>query len=251
MILRDSILVIKNGLSRFSFFVHLFLIDSDVIELSVKWSRTILGFNVAVVKWKTPANFTGTGFRLYYVPVPYKDYWESFKSMELDRNKRQKQITDLSTSVVYRFTIASTYLHRSPDLTCLSTRLGKTSSAYLNRRVRLQRGLKAFLGNLAVVENPRDLKCHSFYKDSLLITWRPPETGYNVTYYHIEMFSEENLKRRTYVVYGTILLLRDLNESAWYGVRVRAYVKDLKATFRYTPYIPCLTNDEGSNSFLF
>lgn len=235
----------------FKFLAHTlydeFLSDTDIIELSVTWGNEET--SAATVTWKTPGNFTGTGFRLYYVQIPYQDYWQSFKSyavVELDQNMRHAQVNNLLTSAVYRFTLAPVYTHQSPDPHCVSKRLGKISSAYLHHDVSLQRSFEALLPGIPVVTAPRDLKCYSFYRDTLLVTWQPPDTNYDVTGYYVEMFSDRNgVKRRYIVVEDTMLALRDLREGYWYGVRVRAYVKDLKASFYYTPFIACATKDEG------
>lgn len=194
----------------------------------------------AKVHWKMlNINESVTGFRIFYVEIPYTDYWSSVSTVNVSRNVDSYTVLGLPLQKKYRFTMAPVYKWKEGHQKL--NRLGKRTDAILHRSSYFKRHLESEIFQHDTVEKPSNFDCRPMNLHSILISWDPPSTKFKITDYVVNILNERTNVEINYSTTDDFLTVHNLTD-VWYAVRVRAnnyHMKNL--TYFEAGYISCRT----------
>lgn len=189
-------------------------------------------------------NKSVTGFRIFYITIPYTDYWKSVKTVDVDRDNRTYSVHGLSVKQLHRFSIAPIFQWNTKNQQGRLW-LGRRASVLLHEKFNMKKHFRCKLVGCNLVQMPSSLTCLSTHTDSLIISWKPPATEVHITDYIIKIKSEKTTMEVKYNTTNTHIVIHNLTD-VWYAVRVEAdnvYLK--KVIFLEAGFISCRTKVHG------
>lgn len=216
-------------------------LDSNDIKVNIYWDNYLSGKRFAVLKWTVSnMNKSVTGFRIFYITIPYTDYWKSVKTVDVDRDNRTYSVHGLSVKQLHRFSIAPIFQWNTKNQQGRLW-LGRRASVLLHEKFNMKKHFRCKLVGCNLVQMPSSLTCLSTHTDSLIISWKPPATEVHITDYIIKIKSEKTTMEVKYNTTNTHIVIHNLTD-VWYAVRVEAdnvYLK--KVIFLEAGFISCRT----------
>ena len=184
---------------------------------------------------------------IFYVPIPYEEYWQSANSVFVGKDNFNYEVSGLSDKFKYRFTIAPITIvsvEEHQDIQKLEPR----SHALLQHDVNKDKHIDT---TKATVAAPTNLTCIGF-TDNISISWNAPKSKYRITKYLVNVYDEQGyVHETTYRTINTHIYIPVLI-SIWCGVRVRASNTELSnVMFLDAGYVLCRAEISSKNYFIF
>ncbi|XP_065656489.1 uncharacterized protein LOC101236532 isoform X2 [Hydra vulgaris] len=232
----NSFLVSKNSLW-----------DKDVYkrDSSVNWESPYDQKDCnAVVEWKHenffPKNKVIVAWLIYYIPIPFSNYWKSVKIKRYNKDKNYVILRNLNCTVSYRVTIAAV-LEETLQLKKLEF-LGNVTHLILEKVKFKKFNIK---DKKVLIQPPNSLKCVGINENEILVSWSNPPTIHKILYYIVYISNETYMSFKT--IYQTddhYLKVDSLQPHTFYTIRVipkGILTQDSNISFLPSQYISCQT----------
>ena len=154
-------------------------------------------------------------YKLYYVQIPYTDYWREVRSTNIIQTNRAR-IKRLDIKSTFRFTlIRLSEFDEFPHDLFIN---GSPSSVYLVPPAEVHGPV-----GQPLVPAPLNLGCHFVDHNSVNLTWDAVHSSNLIWGYKVQIMNEQDNVMETYETKKTHLDVTDLDKGTWFGARIQAY----------------------------
>lgn len=201
--------------------------------MKAEWTGTVQ--NDVNVSWSIRETKIKLKYKVYFIEIPYKNYWRQVNSTEILQVTHIK-VSGLHSNKKYRFTVICLreYGEHHKDLIID----GKPSSVYLVPKERLP------LQYQQIIAAPVNLRCVTVGKNEVNLSWDGLHSSNEIWGYKVSVLNELDNVVDIYETRKPHLNLTRLYKGTWYGARVEAYGLSNRY-YSKTDYTICRTKTNG------
>ena len=215
-------------------FLPLFPIEANNLKIKAEWTGTEQ--NDVNVTWTVKtSNNNNILYKVYYIEMPYKNYWKEVQSTD-DLHTTHIKFSGLRPDKKYRFTVICLKKYgKYPNDLIIDC---KSSSVYLVPKV------KAPLQYQQVIPAPANLRCATVSEQEVKLSWDALHSSNDIWGYKVTLMNELDNDIDTFETSKTHLDLTNLDKGTWYGARLEAYGLSNRY-YSKTKYTICRTKTNG------